>query len=223
MEHNLGHRERIRNRLLNARVGSMLDYELLELLLCMALPRKDTKSLAKDLLSKYGSFSKVISAEPASLLEIKGIGISVLACLKLVKESSLRLSREEIIDKPVISSWQKLIDYCRINIGHLKTEAFLVIYLNSQNTLIDEDLSEYGTVDQINVYPREITKRALFLNASSVILIHNHPGGSTKASKADIETTNQIVKALSPFKIRVHDHLIISDKSFLSFKSEGLL
>jgi DNA repair protein RadC len=223
MEHHIGHRERIRERLLNSKTGSLQDYELLELLLCLALPRKDTKVLAKDLIYKYGSFAKVISAEKEALLEIKGVGKSVLSCLKLVKESSARLLKEEIIDRPVISSWQKLIDYCRINMGHLKKEVFMVMYLNSQNSLIEEDLNEYGTVDQISVYPREITKRALFLNASSVILVHNHPGGSTKASKADIETTKHIVSALSPFKIRVHDHLIISDKSFFSFKSEGLL
>jgi len=222
MKHHLSNQEIIKDRLLNAN-RLLQDAELLELLLCLALPRKDTKVLAKDLIAKYGSFAKVVSAEKESLLEIKGIGKSILFCLKLIKESSLRLSRAEIIDRPVISSWQELIDYCRINIGHLKKEVFMVMYLNSQNILIEEDLNEYGTVDHISIYPREITKRALFLNSSSVILVHNHPGGSTKASKADIEATKQVVKALSPFNICVHDHLIISGKSFFSFKSAGLL
>jgi DNA repair protein RadC len=223
MEHNIGHRERIRDKLLNSKTGSLQDYELMELLLCIALPRKNTKILAKDLIHKYGSFAKVITSGAESLLEIKGVGPSVLACFKLIKESCARLSRQEILNKPLISSWQKLLDYCRITIGHLKKEVFMVIYLNNQNELIGEDLQEYGTVDQISIYPREIAKRALLLDASAVILVHNHPGGSTKASKSDIETTKQISNALSPFKILIHDHIIISDKSFLSFKSEGLL
>lgn len=223
MEHNIGHRERIRDRLLDAKTGSLQDYELMELLLCIALPRKNTKVLAKDLIAKYGSFAKVIAAESESLLEVKGVGKNVLACFKLIKEGALRLSRAEILNKPIISSWQKLLEYCRISIGHLKKEVFMVLYLNSQNELIGEDLQEYGTVDQISIYPREITKRALFFSASAVILVHNHPGGSTKASKSDIETTKQIANALLPFKISIHDHIIISDKNFLSFKSEGLL
>lgn len=218
-----GHRARMRDRLLNAKPGSVSDADLLEILLCMALPRRDTKNLAKELLSKYISFAKVINAEEDSLKRIKGIDTSALACFRLIKESSLCLSKEEFLDKPVISSWQSLLNYCRILIGHAKKEMFVVLYLNSQNVLIEEDLQDHGTVDQIMVYPREITKRALFLNASSIILVHNHPGGSTKASKADVEMTNHIVKALSPFNIKIHDHVIVSDRGFYSFKSEGLL
>lgn len=218
-----GHRDRMKDRLLNAKVGAVSDVDLLETLLFMALPRRDTKNLAKDLHTKYGSFAKVINAEEESLKKIKGIDKSALACFRLVKESVLCLAKEEFIDKPIISSWQSLLNYCRILIGHAKKEMFVVLYLNSQNVLIEEDIQDYGTVDQIMVYPREIAKRALFLNASSIILVHNHPGGSTKASKADIEMTNHIVKALSPFNIKIHDHVIVSDKGFYSFKSEGLL
>ena len=223
MKHNSGHRERAREKLINAKSGTLQDYELLELLLFMAIPRRDTKALAKDLIVKYGSFAKVVNAEHESLLEITGVKQNIYACFKLIKECSARITREEIRNKPIISSWQSLLDYCRTIIGHIEKEAFLVLYLNNQNELIDEDLHDYGTVDQISVYPREITKRALFLNASAIILAHNHPGGNTKASKSDVEVTQQIFRALSPFKINIHDHIIISDKSFFSFKSEGLL
>lgn len=222
MQHNIGHRERARERLIGSKPGIMPDYEILEILLFMAIPRKDTKALAKELITKYGSFAKVVNAEHESLLEVSGVKESALACFQLIKEGAARLTRAEIMDKPIISSWQSLLDYCRTVLGHLKKEVFLIIYLNNQNELIDEDLQEYGTVDQVSVYPREITKRALFLNASSIIMVHNHPGGNTKASKEDIEVTRQIANALSPFKIKIHDHIIISDKSFFSFKSEGL-
>jgi DNA repair protein RadC len=223
MKYNVGHRARIKDRLLHSKSGALLDYELLEILLCMALPRQDTRILAKALIEQYGSFAKVISAEPESLLNNKGIGNSALACFKLLTEGAARLAEQELVSKPIISSWQNLLDYCRTLIGHLKKEAFLIIYLNTQNELIDKDLHDYGTVDQVSIYPREITKRALFLNASAVILVHNHPSGNTKASKADIDVTKQIATALDPFKIKIHDHIIISDKSFFSFKSEGLL
>ena len=223
MKQHIGHRVRIREKLLNSKPNIMPDYEILESLLCIALPRRDTKALAKELIAKYGSFAKVISAEHASLLEVKGVGQSVLACFQLIKEGATRLIKDEIIDKPIISSWKSLLDYCRSLMGHIKKEVFLVLYLNTQNELIGEDLQDYGTVDQINIYPREIAKRALFFNASAIILVHNHPSGSTKASKADIETTKQVEAALLPFKIRIHDHIIVSDRSFFSFKSEGLL
>lgn len=203
--------------------GAMQDYELLELLLFQAIPRKDTKLLAKELLKYYGSFTKVIMAESSSLLRFKGVGNSVLVTFKLLKESCLRLSKDELIRRPIIASWQSLLDYCRVLIGHIKTEVFAVFYLNSQNELIEENIEEYGTVNQISIYPREIAKKALLLNASSIILVHNHPGGSAKASKADIETTKQIVHALKPFDIKVHDHLIVTDKDFYSFKANSLL
>ena len=222
-DYNTKHRERARERLLNSKPGTIQDYELLELLLFMAIPRLDTKILAKQLIDNYGSFSKVITAEADSLLSIKGIGPNSIACFRLVKEIAERLSREEFLNKPIISSWQSLINYCRITIGHLKKEVFIVLYLDSQNQLIQQDTQDQGTIDHINIYPREVAKRALLLDASSIILVHNHPGGCTKASKEDVETTSQIVKALSSLKITVHDHIIISDKSFFSFKAEGLL
>ena len=222
-QHYIGHRERLRERILNSKMNAIADYELLEMLLCLALPRKDTKTLAKDLIKKYGSFAKVISAERESLLSINGIGNNTISCFRLIIEGSARLIKDDILNKPIISSWQSLLNYCRSIMGHLEKEVFLVLYLNNQNELIQEDLNDYGTVNQVSVYPREIAKRALFLNASAVILAHNHPGGSTKASKADIAVTKQIQAALLPFEIRIHDHVIISNKSFFSFKSEGLL
>ncbi len=223
MKYNIGHRKRAREKLIQSKPGAMKDYEILEMLLFMAFPRQDTKTLAKDLIKKYGSFAKVITAEHESLLEVSGVGQSALACFHLIKEGAVRLIKEEIMNKPVISSWQSLLDYCRAKIGHIKKESFIILYLNNQNELIDEDLQEHGTIDQISVYPREITKRALFLNSSAIIMVHNHPGGNTKASKADIEVTKQVAEALLPFNIKIHDHIIVSDRSFFSFKSEGLL
>lgn len=223
MEHIIGHRERARRKLLNSKPGVLPDYEILELLLFIAIPRQDTKKLAKDLINKFGSFAKVITADSEALLQMNGVGESILACFRLMKEGAIRLAKEEIQARPVISSWQSLISYLRTTIGHTKKENFIVLYLNNQNELIDQDINEQGTVDQINIYPREIAKRALFLNSSAVIIAHNHPSGSNKPSKADIEITKQIVNALSTFKITVHDHVIINDKDFFSFKSEGLL
>lgn len=223
MNHNIGHRKRAREKLLNSQLGTLQNYEILELLLFIALPRKDTKKIAKLLIDKFGSFAKVISADAESLVKIEGIGESALACFKLIKESSFRLAKEDISNKPVLSSWKSLINFLRTSIGHSERESFVVLYLNNQNELITSDINDYGTIDQVNIYPREIVKRALFLNCSAIIFAHNHPGGSVKPSKEDIEITKQIIKSLNTFNIIVHDHVIISDKSFFSFKNEGLI
>jgi DNA repair protein RadC len=223
MDYKKGHRKRIRERLLNSKIGILKDYELMEILLCMAVPRRDTKNLAKDLMTKYGTFAKAICAEKESLSEVDGVEEAILACFRLIKEGAVRLAKDEFSNKLIISSWQSLLNYCRTLIGHEKKEMFLTFYLNGQHEVIDEDLQDYGTVDQVSVYPREIAKRALLLNASAIILAHNHPSGSIKASKADIEMTKHIALALTPFKIKIHDHVIVSDRGFLSFKAEGLL
>ncbi len=219
----LGHRDRLREKLLNSKIGSLPDYELLEALLCIALPRRDTKNLAKELIKKFGSFAKVVTAEEEALLEVNGIGNTALSCFRLTKEASLRLIKEELNNKPVLSSWQSVLNYSRVLIGHANKEMFVVFYLNNQNILIAEDIYDYGTVDQVSIYPREIAKRALFLNASAIILAHNHPSGETKPSKSDVEMTNNINTVLKTFNIRLHDHVIISDKNFYSFKTAGLL
>jgi DNA repair protein RadC len=223
MDYNLGHRARIREKLLSAKIGTLPDYEILELILCLAIPRKDTKPLAKELLAKYGSIAKVINADLEDLRSFKGVGESTIACFKMILEASHRITRDEIKDKPILSSWQSLISYCRSIMGHSSKEMFVVFFLNSQNHLIEEEIFDYGTVDQISVYPREIAKKALFHNATAIILAHNHPAGNAKASKADIEITRKLVTALEPFNIKIHDHVIITDNSFYSFKSEGLL
>lgn len=223
MSHNLGHRQRMRERFLNAKIGTFPDYEILEMILSYAIPRKDTKFLAKELLLKFKSFSKVINAEKENLLSVKGVGENVLACFRAILESTYHLSKEEVYNKPLLTSWQSLLDYSRFLIGKGYKENFMVFYLNNQNELIDEDFFDYGTVDEISIYPREITKRALFLNATALILAHNHPGGSCKASKADIEVTNNIIKVLNNFNIRLHDHIILTEKKYFSFKEEGLI
>ena len=223
MSHNLGHRQRMREKFINAKIGTFPDYEVLEMVLSYAIPRKDTKFLAKELLAKFKSFSKVLNAEKESLLSVKGVGENVLSCFKAILESTYHLTKEEVYNRPLLTSWQNLLDYCRLLIGKNPKENFMVFYLNNQNELIDEDIFDYGTIDEISIYPREIAKRALFVNATALILAHNHPGGSCKASKADIEVTENLIKTLSNFNIRIHDHVILTDKKYFSFKEEGLI
>lgn len=223
MDYYIGHRQRMREKFLNAKIGNFADYEIIEMILSYAIPRKDTKPLAKDLLAKFKTLSKVLNSEKESLLEIKGIGENVIACFKLILECAYHLSKEEVYNKPLLTSWNNLIDHCRLLIGKNPKENFMVFYLNNQNELIDEDIFDYGTVDEISIYPREIAKRALFLNATALILAHNHPGGSCKASKADIEVTNNLINTLKNFDINIHDHVILTEKKYFSFKEEGLI
>lgn len=220
---NSGHRARLREKLLASQPNTIADYELLEMLLFAATPRQDTKPLAKMLLSEFGSFAKAITAPMEKLLNLEGVGASVLANFKLAREVASRLAKAEIADVEVISSWDKLIEYCRINMGHLDVEQFRVLYLNKKNHLISDEAKENGTLDQVSVYPREVLKRALFLNASAVILIHNHPSGEVEPSRGDIEVTQLIEAALRPIDVQVYDHIIVSKQGYYSFRSEGLL
>lgn len=221
--HYIGHRQRLRDRFMKAGGDAMADYELLELILFQAIPRRDVKPLAKDLMSTFGSFSGVITAPVERLREFKGLSENAIAGIKMMQEAAVRLSREEIMDKPVLSSWQALINYCRTAMAHRKTEQIRILYLDRKNVLIADELQGEGTIDHTPVYPREIVKRALDLHASALILVHNHPSGNTAPSQSDIAMTKEIQDACAMLNITIHDHLIIGKKDHSSFKSLGLL
>jgi len=221
--HHLGHRDRLRRRFLATPGDSFADYELLELVLCSALPRGDVKPLAKQLLARFGSFAEVISAEPARLKETDGIGPATIAAFKVVRVAALRLSRAAVLGQPVVSSWDALIDYCQASMAYEKTEQFRILFLDRKNVLITDEVQQKGTVDHTPVYPREVMKRALDLGASALIMVHNHPSGDPTPSHADIEITNQIREAGRNLGITLHDHLVIGKGTYSSFKTMGLL
>lgn len=221
--HYLGHRERLRQRLLESPKGVLPDYEILEMLLFLSKPRGDTKPLAKELIKTFGSFGRVMNADPLALQKVKGMGEASIATLRILQECAERLLKEEAEEKPILQSWKALLDYCRTAMGHLATEEFRVLYLNKGNMLIEDEVQGNGTVDHTPVYPREVIKRALYLGASSLILVHNHPSGNPSPSKADIDLTQQIIMAAKTVGISVHDHLIISATRHFSFKSNGLM
>ena len=218
-----GHRERLRARFVNGGADAMPDYELLEMTLFAALPRRDTKPLAKALLARFGSFAEVISAPRARLMEVKGVGEAVANHLKIVEAAAHRLARTKVMGRPALSSWSALLDYCTAAMARSEKEEFRVLFLDRKNNLIADEVQNRGTVDHTPVYPREIIKRALELTASSIILVHNHPSGDPTPSKADIAMTREIVTAAKALSITVHDHLVIGRGGHASFKSLGLL
>lgn len=218
-----GHRERLRARFLKGGADAMPDYELLELTLFAAVPRRDTKPLAKALLARFGSFAEVIAAPAARLMEIKGVGMSVVQQLKIVEAAAHRSAKTQVINRPALSSWTALLDYCTAAMARVVNEEFRVLFLDRKNVLIADEVQNRGTVDHTPVYPREIVKRALELSASSIILVHNHPSGDPTPSKADIAMTREVVTAARTLGIAVHDHLVIGRAGHASFKSLGLL
>jgi DNA repair protein RadC len=220
--HYHGHRERLRERLLEAGPSALPDYELLEFLLFAGIPRKDTKPLAKELIARFGSFAAVLAANREALSDA-GLKDAAIAALLSVREASSRFLRGEIADKPVISNWQALIDYCTARIGFAATEEFHLLFLDRKNALIRDERQQQGTVDHTPVYPREVVKRALELNATAIIMVHNHPSGDVTPSRADIEMTKQVRDAAKAVGIALHDHLVIGRGKHSSFRSLGLL
>lgn len=218
-----GHRSRLKERLIKSALGELPDYEIVELILFLSNPRSDVKNTAKLLIEKFGSISAMVSADKEVLKNIPHIGDSAIYVFRIIQEAAIRLVRDDIKNVNILSSWKSLLDYARASMGHKTIEEFKVIYLNSKNIIINEELMGKGTVDTVSVYIREVAKRAILIDASSVILIHNHPSGDTKPSRADVEVTKQIMKALEIFNINLHDHLIISNKSHFSFKTNGLI
>ncbi|WP_103335192.1 RadC family protein [Pseudotabrizicola formosa] len=217
------HRKRLRDRFMAGGGASMPDYELLELLLFRAIPRQDVKPLARLLIDTFGDLNRVISAPPSRLLSVKGVGEAVVCELKLCESVSQRMMRARVMHQPVLSSWDALLDYCHTTMAHRDTEQFRILFLDRKNTLIADEEQAKGTVDHVPVYPREVVKRALELNASALILVHNHPSGDPTPSQADIAMTNQILEACQVLGIVLHDHLIIGKSRELSFRSAGYL
>lgn len=218
-----GHRERLRARFLKGDADAMPDYELLELTLFAALPRRDTKPLAKALLARFGSFAEVIAAPRAQLMEVKGVGEAVANHLKIVEAAAQRLTKTKVMGRAALSSWSALLDYCTAAMARSQTEEFRVLFLDRKNILVADEVLNRGTVDHAPVYPREIVKRALELNASALILVHNHPSGDPAPSKADIAMTREVASAAKALGITIHDHLVIGRSGHASFKSLGLL
>jgi DNA repair protein RadC len=218
-----GHRQRLRERLIAGGAENLPDYELMELLLYAGYPRGDTKPLAKDLIERFGGFAEALSADPDDLLQVPGLGVAGAAALKSVREAALRLMKAEISGRPVIGSWDKLIDYCRAQIAYGKIEEFHILFLNHKNELMKHERQQHGTVNHTPVYTREVVKRALELGASALILVHNHPSGDPTPSKADIAVTKDIVNAGKPLGVTVHDHVIIGRGRHTSLRDMGLL
>ncbi len=217
------HRKRLRARFLSGGAQALPDYELLELLLFRAIPRQDVKPLAHKLLEIFGDFNGVVSAPTARLAEVKGVGDAVICELKVVEAAAHRLARARVLHRRVLSDWQALLDYCHTTMAHRDTEQFRVLFLDTKNTLIADEAQAQGTVNHVPVYPREVAKRALELNASALILVHNHPSGDPTPSEADISMTQQINLACQALCLTLHDHIIIGKSQELSFRSEGLL
>ncbi len=221
--HYYGHRERLRERFREAGADAVSDYELLELLLFRALPRRDVKPLAKTLLETFGSFAEVITAPQTRLAEIKGLGEAAITELKIVQAAASRLLRGEVKKRRALSSWQAVLDYCRTAQAFADREQFRVLFLDKRNQLIADELQQVGTVDHTPVYPRELVKRALELSATAMILVHNHPSGDPTPSRADIQMTQQIVSIAQPLGIAVHDHIIVGKDGHASLKGLKLI
>ena len=217
------HRQRLRDRFTTAGTTALPDYELLELVLFRSLPRCDVKPVASRLLEAFGDFNRVLSAPTARLTDVRGVGPAVASDLKLIEAAAHRMAQARILQSPVLSSWDALLDYCRTAMSHLETEQFRVLFLNRKNVLIADEAQAKGTVDHVPVYPREVIKRALELNASALILVHNHPSGDPTPSQSDREMTSQIESAAQALGLTLHDHLIIGKSAEFSFKSAGYL
>jgi len=217
------HRKRLRDRFMTGGAAALPDYELLELILFRAIPRQDVKPLARALIDALGDFNRVISAPVARLLAVNGVGDAVVTELKIVEAAAHRMARARVMQRQVLSSWDALVDYCHTVMAHCEIEQFRVLFLDRKNVLIADEEQARGTVDHVPVYPREVVKRALELNASALIVVHNHPSGDPTPSDSDIAMTAQIDAAARALGIVLHDHLIIGRSRELSFRAQGLL
>ncbi|MBO6796872.1 DNA repair protein RadC [Maricaulis sp.] len=221
--HHNGHRQRLREKLISAGSAALHDYELLELYLFRSIPRRDVKPIAKALIAKFGDLGGVTTAPLEQLTQMKGISEKTAAELKLIQALSERLAREQVIGKPVISSWSALVGYCRTALQYERTEQFRVLFLDRKNRLIADEVLGRGTIDHAPVYPREVVKRALAHEASALILVHNHPSGDATPSQTDIDMTRTLAEVCQPFDIVLHDHLVIARENTASFKTLGLI
>lgn len=221
--HHVGHRDRLRERFLRGGADALNEYELIELILFRAIPRRDVKPLAKRLLDRFGSFAGVLNAPDKLLRETPGIGASVVTEFRIVRAAALRLSQSELQSRPLFGSWTAVIDYCKATMAHEQREQFRILFLDKRNRLITDEVQQKGTVDHTPVYVREIVKRALELSATAIILVHNHPSGDPTPSRADIDMTKQIVEAAKNLGIAVHDHIIVGKEGHVSFRGQRLI
>ncbi len=221
--HYLGHRERLRQRFRKGGAEALADYELLELILFRAMPRRDVKTLAKALLVRFGSFAEVVAARPERLAEIEGLGEAAIVEIRIIEVAARRLAKSAIEKRPSMSSFAAVVDYCRTAMAFLDREEFRILFLDKKNVLIADEVQGVGTVDHAPVYTREIMRRALELSASALILVHNHPSGDPEPSTEDIYLTHQIIAAAKPLKIVVHDHLVIGRHGHASLKGLRLI
>jgi DNA repair protein RadC len=221
--HHAGHRARLKGRFIESGPQALADYELLELLLFMAIPRRDVKPIAKDLIKRFGGIENVFAATPTELMETPSVSHNAAIALKSVEAAAKRMMQVSVIKQPVLSTWSRLIDYCTAQMAREKVEQFRVLYLNRKNVLIADEVHQRGTVDQSAVFPREIVARALGVGATAIILVHNHPSGDPAPSDTDITLTHDVIRAMEPLDIVVHDHLIIARTGHTSFKKLGLI
>jgi DNA repair protein RadC len=221
--HYHGHRERLRERFYGAGPDALSDYELLEMALFAAIPRRDTKPLAKALLKKFGSFAEVVHAPVARLREVEGIKDASINQLKLIAAAASRIAKGELKGRRQLSSWNDVIDYCRTSMAFADKEQFRLLFLDKKNQLIADEVQQTGTVDHTPVYPREVIKRALELSATALILVHNHPSGDPTPSQADIQMTKAIINIATPLGIAVHDHIIVGKGGHASLKGMRLI
>ena len=217
--HYSGHRDRLRDRFKDNGANALADYELLELILFRAIPRRDTKPIAKALLAQFGTVAEVLSAPIERLKEVQGIGQSVAVDLKIIQAAGQRLAKDQIMEQPILSSWSELLEYCHSAMAYEKKEQFRLLFLDKKNRLIADEVQQVGTIDHTPTYPREVVKRALELSATAVILLHNHPSGDPTPSQADILMTQKIIEAATPMGIAVHDHIIIGKSGHTSLKA----
>lgn len=217
-----GHRARLRARLISDAEG-LADYELVEYLLALAIPRRDTKPLAKALLREFGSLAQLVSADPQSLRRIDGMGDAAIAALKIAQATSLRLLKGEFREKPLLSSWDALLDWLRADMGPIDVERVRILYLNSRNMLLRDEVVSEGSIDQSAIYVREVVKRALELGAAAIVIVHNHPSGNPEPSRQDIAITRNIAEAAGKLGIVLHDHIIIGGGDYRSLRALGLI
>ncbi len=224
LPHFLGHRDRLKERFRDTGAAAFRDYELLELALFQVIPRRDTKPIAKALLTRFGSFSQVLAAPESLLREVEGVGESVALHLKVLQAVASRYARDDIVkERQLLDSWKAVIDYCKGAIGYDSVEQFRVLFLDKKNRLIADETQGVGTVDHTPVYPREVVKRALELSATALILVHNHPSGDPTPSRADIQMTKQLIDTAKPLGIEIHDHIIVGRNGHVSFRGTKLI
>lgn len=222
-EYQKGHRKRLRKKCVLGKGQSLLDYEILELILYSAYQRIDVKPIAKELIKQFGSFSGVFNADIDDLKSIDMVGDSAVAAILCVKEALARILKEDVKELPIVNNSQKLVNYLKVSIGQANKEKSRIIYMNKKCSVIADDLQDIGTVDQTPLYIREVIKRALAIGASSIVLSHNHPSGDKHPSSGDIAITKQLNYACQSMDITLIDHIIITARGHFSFKEKGLI